>query len=155
MRRFNNEQVASSVWFIIGAMVAIFSIPLNLGTLASPDTGFMPFLSGLAMCLFSLIGLVHGTLDRRKGLLWKPILVNDIRWEKSLVVLAALLAYVFLLKGIGFVLCTFFLMGFLLLAVKPQKWSTVILTSFLVTSGAFLIFEVWLKSQLPKGPWGF
>jgi len=39
--------------------------------------------------------------------------------------------------------------------VKPQKWSVVILGSVLITTCAYLIFDVWIKSQLPKGPWGF
>jgi hypothetical protein len=155
MNPFNNEQLASGVWLIIGVMVVVFSIPYKLGSLASPDTGFMPFLSGLAMCLFSLIGLVHGTLERKRGEGWKPVITDEIRWEKSLFILAALLAYVFLLKSLGFVLCTVLFLGFLFRAVKPQKWSTVILGSVLITTCAFVIFDVWLKSQLPKGPWGF
>ena len=135
--------------------MTVFSIPYKLGSLESPDTGFMPFLAGLAMCLFSLIGLVHGTLERKQGKGWTPIIAADIHWEKALFVLAALLAYVFLLKSLGFVLCTVLFLGFLFRAVKPLKWATVVLGSALITAGAFLIFDVWLKSQLPKGPWGF
>lgn len=155
MKRFNNEQIASGFWFIIGMMVTVFSLPYGLGSLAAPDTGFMPFLAGLAMCLFSFIGLVHGTLEKKKGKGWQPVIAADIQWGKSLLVLAALLAYVFLLKSIGFVLCTLLFLGFLFRAVKPMKWPTVVVGSALITACAFLIFQVWLKSQLPKGPWGF
>jgi len=155
MKRFNNEQLASGFWFIIGGMIIFFSIPLKLGSLSSPDTGFMPFLAGLAICLFSLIGMVHGTSERGRGIEWKSILGDDIRWGKPLCVLAALFAYVFLLKSLGFFLCTVLFLGFLFRVVKPQKWSTVILGSVLITACTFLIFDVWLKSQLPRGPWGF
>jgi len=155
MKRFNNEQLASVFWLVVGAAVAISSIRLRLGSLASPDTGFMPFLSGVAMCLFASIGLIHGTLEQRRGVCWTPVIGANVRWGKSLAVLAALLAYVFLLKSLGFVLCTLLFLGFLFRAVNPQKWSTVALGSVLITAGAYLIFDLWLKSQLPKGPWGF
>lgn len=155
MKRFNNEQLASGFWLLIGVIVVVSSIRLDLGSLAAPDTGFMPFLSGLAMCLFAAIGLIHGTLQNRRGIRWKPIIGPHLRWEKSLAVLAALLAYVFLFTRLGFVLSTLFFLGFLLRAVKPQKWFVVILGSVLITTCAYLIFHVWIKSQLPKGPWGF
>jgi putative tricarboxylic transport membrane protein len=155
MKRFNNEQLASGVWLIIGVIVAISSIRVDLGSLASPDIGFMPFLSGLAMCLFAAIGLFHGTIERKRGVRWKPIIGDHDRWEKSLIVLVALLAYVFLINLLGFVLCTLLFLGFLFWAVKRQKWSVVVWGSILFTACAYLVFDVWLKSQLPKGPWGF
>ena len=155
MKRFNNEQLASGFWLLIGLIVVIASTRLELGSLAAPDMGFMPLLSGLAMCLFAAIGLIHGTLENRRGVRWKPVIGPNLRWEKSLAVLAALLAYVFLFTRLGFVLSTLLFLGFLFRAVKPQKWSVVILGSVLITTCAYLIFDVWIKSQLPKGPWGF
>lgn len=155
MKRFNNEQLASGFWLLIGVIVVIASIRLDLGSLAAPDTGFMPFLSGLGMCLFATIGLIHGTLENRRGVRWKPVIEPHLQWEKALYVLAALLAYVFLFTRLGFVLSTLLFLGFLFRAVKPQKWSVVILGSVLITACAYLIFGVWIKSQLPKGPWGF
>jgi hypothetical protein len=76
-------------------------------------------------------------------------------WEKSLIVLAALFAYTLLLRPLGFSLCTALFIGFLLKTVKPQGWMVVIAGSLLTALGAYGIFEVWLKAQLPKGPWGF
>lgn len=154
MPKFNNEQVSSVVWFVIGLIIVILSIRLKIGLLLSPAAGFMPFLAGLAMCFFSLIGLLHGTFEKNHGVEWKPILKN-LQWEKPLIVLAVLCAYTYLLDKIGFLLCTLILTGVLFRAVKPLKWSVVIWGSVLTTAIAFLIFDVWLKSQLPKGPWGF
>jgi len=155
MNRFNNEQLASGVWLIIGAVVAVASVRLDLGSLAAPDTGFMPFLAGLAMCLFASIGLIHGTMGLRRGVGWKTVIGKDVQWRKTLLVLTSLLAYTLLLTRLGFLLSTLFFLGFLFRAVKPQKWPVVVLGSILITACAYLIFEVWIKSQLPKGPWGF
>ena len=152
--RVNNDQVSAAVWLILGLIIAFASIQYGLGTPDSPGTGFMPFLAGLAIALFSVFGLVHGTLKRRQGVRWKPTLLGS-NWKKSLVVLAALLGYILLLKPLGFSLCTALFIGFLLRAVQPQRWPVVMAGAIGTALGAFGIFDLWLKAQLPKGPWGF
>ena len=69
--------------------------------------------------------------------------------------MAALFAYVLLMKPLGFLLCTALFIGFLLRTVKPQRWSVVIAGASLTALGAFGVFKLWLKTQLPQGPWGF
>ena len=154
MRGFNNEQVSSGVWFVIGLIIVIASIHMDIGSLLAPAAGFMPLLAGLAMCLFSLVGLLHGTFEKKRGVGWKPVL-RDLQWGKSLIVLAALVAYACLLNKIGFLLGTLIFLAVLFRAVRPQKWLVVILGSILITAFSVLIFAVWLKSPLPQGPWGF
>lgn len=154
MGKLNNDQVSAAVWFALGSIMAIASTRYRLGTLASPGTGFMPFLAGLAIAFFSFIGLVHATLGRKRGVGWKPTM-SGLMWGKSLIVLAALFAYTLLLIPLGFSLCTALFLGFLFRTVKPQGWIVVIAGGILTALGAYGIFEVWLKAQLPKGPWGF
>ena len=154
MGKFNNDQVSAAIWFAAGTFISLASLRYKLGTLASPGTGFMPFLAGLAIAFFAIIGLVHGTLRRRQGVGWKPPM-SGLRWKKSLLVLAALFAYILLLTPLGFSLCTALFIGFLLRTVKPQGWFVVIAGSILTALGAYGIFAVWLMAQLPKGPWGF
>ena len=154
MGKFNNDQLSAALWLGLGAIIAVASLRYRVGTLASPGTGFMPFLAGLAIAFFSFIGLVHGTLRQKQGVGWKPTM-RGLMWAKSLIVLAALFAYTFLLTPLGFFLCTALFVGFLLGTVKPQRLWVVIAGSLLTAMGAYGIFEVWLKAQLPKGPWGF
>ncbi|MEW6264462.1 MAG: tripartite tricarboxylate transporter TctB family protein [Thermodesulfobacteriota bacterium] len=154
MGKFNNDQLSAMVWLTLGLIMTIASIRYKLGTLASPGTGFMPFLSSLAIAFFSFIGLVHATLRMKRGVGWKPTM-SGLMWGKSLIVIVALLAYTLLLTLLGFSLCTALFIGFLLRTVKPQGWLVVIAGSILTALGAYGIFEVWLKVQLPKGPWGF
>jgi len=154
MPRLNNDQVSAAVWLAVGAIIAVASLRYGLGSFDSPGTGFVPFWAGLAVSLFSCIGLVHATLKQKRGAGWRPVM-RGFMWRKSLIVLAALLAYSLLLTSLGFVLCTALFMGFLLRVVKPQGWLVVIAGSVLTALGSYGIFEVWLKAQLPKGPWGF
>ena len=154
MPKINNDQMSGAAWFALGLTVTIASVPYGLGTLDTPGTGFLPFLSGLAITLLSFIGLVHATLQRRMGVGWKPVM-RGLTWRKSLIVFVALLAYVGMLKPLGFSLCTALFIGFLLRAVQPQRWPVVMAGAIGAAVGAYGIFELWLKAQLPRGPWGF
>ncbi len=153
MFRLNNDQITAAVWLAIGAIITIASYRYGLGMLNSPGTGFMPFLSGIAISLFSCIGLVNATLKQRKGIRWNSI-IKGFMWKKTLIVLVALFTYTLLLNTLGFFLCTALFIGFLLRAVQPQRWIVVFMGSILTALGAYVIFEVWLQAQLPKGPWG-
>jgi putative tricarboxylic transport membrane protein len=154
MKRFNNEQVGSAIWLIIGLMITLNATTYRLGRLSSPETGFMPFLAGVAMCFFAIIGLIQGTLKRKQGVEWKPIL-KGVMWQKTFLVLGGLLLYTLLLSRLGFLLCTVLFLGLLFRSVKPLRWSWVIFGSILLTLMAYGVFELWLKAQLPKSPWGF
>jgi putative tricarboxylic transport membrane protein len=149
----NNDQVSSTVWFILGLAVCLGSLQYKLGTPASPGTGFMPFLAGAAICFFSGIGLIHSTLRRRQGEGWTPVL-QGVFWKNALIILISLLGYALLLVPLGFVIITTLFIAFLLRAIAPQRWSVVIACSILTAAMSYLIFEIWLKAQLPKGPLG-
>jgi len=150
----NNDQVSSGIWLIVGLIICLASLQYKIGTLSSPGSGFLPLLSGMAVGLFAAIGFIHATLRRKRGEIWRNFL-KGLRWEKALVILVSLFAYVWLLGVIGFLLCTFLFIGFLLRAVIPQRWWSVIGGSVLITGASYIVFELLLKAQLPKGPWGF
>jgi hypothetical protein len=59
--------------------------------------------------------------------------------------------YTLLLKHLGFLISTFSLLILLFLVKAHYQLLKVILISFLVTAGSYLVFQVWLKVQLPKG----
>jgi putative tricarboxylic transport membrane protein len=154
MVKFNNDQVSGAVWVAVGIAVALGSMRYGVGPLESPGTGFLPFLAGCAIALLALIGLIQSTLKLRKGTGWTPIL-RGVLWRKPLFVMAALIAYALLMKPLGFILCTILFVGFLLRVVEPQRWPVVIAGALGAALGAFAIFSVWLKTQLPQGPWGY
>ncbi len=153
MFKINNDQASSTVWFILGLIIAMGSLRYGVGPLESPATGFIPFLAGLAISFFSLMGIVHSTLKNFGGIQWKPIM-RGLFWKKALLVLAAMLGYALLLKPLGFFTCTVLFIGFLLRTVRPQRWLIVIAGALGTAVGAYWIFEVCLKTQFPKGPWG-
>jgi putative effector of murein hydrolase len=69
--------------------------------------------------------------------------------------LLSLFLYAILMETLGFILVTLLLFIFLLGIIEKKKWWFTVFVSVVVTVIAYLIFEIWLKSQLPKGLLGF
>jgi hypothetical protein len=70
-------------------------------------------------------------------------------------VLISVFLYAMLMETFGFVPLTLVLFLFLLGVVEKKRWPFTVFVSIVVTAGAYLIFEIWLRSQLPKGFLGF
>ena len=70
---------------------------------------------------------------------------------KIVLVLVSVFVYAILMESVGFILVTLMLFLFLLGVIEKKKWPLTIFISVAVTVVSYLIFEVWLRSQLPKG----
>jgi hypothetical protein len=66
-----------------------------------------------------------------------------------------LVVYIFSLSILGFLVGTFLLLLFLFRIMEPLPWRTVILASIVTLGAAYLLFDVFLGTQLPKGIWGW
>ncbi|HSR11566.1 MAG TPA: tripartite tricarboxylate transporter TctB family protein [Thermodesulfobacteriota bacterium] len=153
MRAWNNEQASAIAWFCCGILILLASRRYGLGSSDQLGTGFMPFLAGAAISAFSLAGFIVETVRKKPGAGWKSIL-KGVAWRRAAIVLAALYAYTVFLNRAGFLVCTGLFVGVLMKSIYPQRWSVTILWAIVVTAASFLIFDVWLKAQLPRGRWG-
>ena len=150
----NNDQVSSGIWLLMSLIICLASLQYKVGTLSAPGSGFLPLLSGMAIGLFAAIGFIQATLRKKRGEIWHSFL-KGLRWEKALIILVSLFAYGWLLGLFGFFLCTLLFIGFLLRVVVPQRWSLVIGGSVLISVVSYILFDVLLKAQLPRGFLGF
>jgi len=76
---------------------------------------------------------------------------SGIHWKKVISVLISLLLYSYFFTTLGFLLSATILLVFLFKAVEPQRWRVAILGAVSSALVAYLVFYVWLGSQLPKG----
>jgi len=136
-------------WLLIALWAITESFQFGIGTWKTPGAGFLPLWSGILLAGFSLFQMVR-TVSKRIP----PKEINPfagVRWKKWGLTLAGLLGYGLLLEPLGFILCTLIFMAVLLAFVEPQRWLIVLLIAVGTTTAAYLIFEWWLRSQLPKG----
>lgn len=144
--------IVSTVGFSIGLFIVLYSLQYDLGTAEMPGSGFMPFLTGILMSSFTSITLLQAYFDKTGKV--EKIWAN-IQFYKLLFVVVGLLIYVLLLEKIGFVICTFFLLLVFIRFVGPQSWLASFLGAGLTSIISYLLFETCLKTELPKGIFGF
>ena len=137
---------------IVSAGTVFLSSKLPFGGFATPGAGFLPFSVGVLMFLLSLILFIQSFSKGGEG--------RKALWAKGgtgrvLLILLSLVLYGLILEKLGFILTTFLLMGFLLLAIGKVRRSVVVLLSLISSLGCYGVFQVWLNVQLPKGIFGF
>ena len=144
----SRDRASAFVWLGLAILVAVQSYALKLGTLHQPGPGFFPFWGAIVLGLLSMVLLV-GARSRR---------VSDsapgARSWMPLIVAGGLLAYVLLLEPLGFVMVTFLFLLFLFRLVR-RGWLVSGLVALTGTAACYALFQLWLKSQLPRGPLGF
>lgn len=141
---------SSAFWLVFSIYIAFESYCLDLGNWHIPGPGYFSFGAALLLGVMSLSVLVKTLLKpSKRETLTAP--TEQLRWQNIVLVLVSMFFYVFLLNWIGFALCTFLLLVFFLWGISRQRCLTAILIAFLVTIGSYIVFDVLLNAQLPKG----
>ncbi len=150
----NKDQASSLVWLTFALFICAETLRrLSLGSWGDPGPGFLPALSGGILGVLALIHFLHSYL--RKSGESRGLGILPERWKALLFVIISLFVYVFLLEPLGFVTATFLLLIILFRAAEPHPWMVVIGGSALTSFITYLLFDVFLKCQLPKGILGF
>lgn len=150
----NSDLASSSFWLIFSILAGGESYRLGLGNFRGPGPGFLPFVASLVLGGLSSLLLLQTIYRKEEEKELTKALSDWGSWGKVVYTLAALLLYVFLLEKLGFLLCTFLLVAFLLLVIEGQRPSVVMATAFFATVFSYILFQVWLNIQLPSGVLG-
>jgi hypothetical protein len=144
------DKLTGLFFLLLSIYVCIESYRLGLGAFSNPKAGLFPFISGILLGSFSILGFFDKVPLKRAF----EDAGNSIRqWKlkKTVYALTVLFAYVFLLKSFGFPICTFLLVFFIYKVLEPKRLKTGILVAVLSTAASYFIFQVVLKVQLPRG----
>jgi putative tricarboxylic transport membrane protein len=132
-------------FFLLGVIVGFFSLQIGLGTLSKPGPGFMPFCAAILLTSLSFFSIFLA-LAGKSEVKWEM----GIKWGNFLSVMGAMAAYGFLLNRIGFIFSTFLLVSFLFKFIGCQDWKKAIAGGAIASACSYLLFESFLKSQLPR-----
>jgi len=148
------DRISGVFWLLFAIFVSIESKRLGLGTLHQPGPGFLFFWASIALGIMSLVILIRAWMSQKTEET-KISIFGGENILKILLVLISVFLYAFFMETLGFILVTLLLLLFLLGVIEKKKWGFTIFMSVMVTAIAYLIFEIWLMSQLPKGLLGF
>src|SRR3990172_1903428 len=136
----------------IGILFALFSfyvcvesVRFGLGTYQQPGAGFVSFCAGMIVGVLSLalvfLAFSRGTKIRKT-------------WHnpgRVVMVFLAILAFTLLLEWLGFILAAFLLIWFLLKFVEQRGWGFSLGVALVVAGASHVVFDLWLRAQLPAG----
>ena len=144
-------------WIGIGLLICYLSWRAHLGSFQEPGPGFVPFIVGLFISTVSLIMLLS-RMSSRVSILddFSPREVfQNIPKLRIGGIVALLACYAIFVGSLGYIVTTFLLMWGLLLDWEKKNWMVSLLSSLAIVIGSYLLFDVWLRTQLPRGvlPW--
>ncbi len=137
---------------LMGFSVLIFflCVQLGLGKPQSPGPGFMPLLAAILLFCLSLATIIvesRGTAEDEEGK--SSLGLEELAKPACLVI--ALIGYAFLLNVLGYPVTTFLLLFGLFSVTEPRHWRKNLVIAALVAVLSFLVFDKWLRVQLPDG----
>jgi putative tricarboxylic transport membrane protein len=136
----------AALTLIFGAAAAYESAKLPFGTVHNPGQGFFPWWTSVIIILLALILLVRALRLRSSATQEK-----SGRIARVAALLVVLAAYSFLLDPLGYPLCTFLLVLFMLRATDPQRWTVALGMALITAVGSYIVFAVGLGVPLPPG----
>lgn len=144
------DRASALFWLIFSVFISYQSYKLGLGTLHQPGPGFLFFWTGTVVALLSLTVVVRAFRKQSPGKARESVF-GGWSMTKIVLVLLSLLLYGLLMERLGFLIVTLLLFIFLLGVIEKKRWPFVVSVSLIVTVASYLVFEMALQSQLPKG----
>ena len=144
------ELVMAALFFVFGAIVISDSLRLGSGWASDgPKPGYFPFYVGLLICIASVVNFVAAL--RMKPERNKPFVeVGQLKLVLSVLVPTAI--YAFLVTWIGVYVSSVLFIGFFMRWLGRYAWWKVVLVSVVTVVVFYVVFEMWFKVPLPKGP---
>ncbi len=140
-------------WIAIGIAISIISWQAVVGNLHEPGPGFVGFVAGLFCIVVGLIMVLPLILSKTSSSYnagdYTPFRVP--KWPRLAYTVALLVAYGLLLDWLGYVVTTFFVMWGLFYDRENSTWYYSGFASLACVAVTYLVFDVWLRCQFPRG----
>jgi hypothetical protein len=144
------EMVVATLFFVLGALVVYDSVRLGAKWAEDgPQAGYFPFYIGLLICLASVANFARAI---RVARLKDSAFVEIGQLKLVLTVLVPSAIYVGLIGWAGIYATSTVFIAFFMRWLGKYAWWKVAAVSIGVSVVFFLIFEIWFKVPLPKGP---
>ena len=145
---------------ITAAVLLAFSLAFVAGGLKyypywseeGPGSGFLPAWLGGVMAALAMVMLLRRPNAAHAAVDWVP---HGEGARRVLVLLAASVLYVALLKVLGMIVASALYLAFVMRYFERHAWWLIALVTFLAAAANWLVFVHWLKVPFPVSPLGF
>jgi putative tricarboxylic transport membrane protein len=151
-RQKSAEIAVAALFFLAGAIVIKDSVRLGFGwhEVHGPQPGYFPFYVGLIICICAVINLARALFVLR-GTKNKPFVERE-QLKLVLTVLVPTAIYAAAVAWTGIYAASVVFIAFFMRWLGKYAWWKVITVSLVTVVVFYVIFEIWFKVPLPKGP---
>jgi hypothetical protein len=136
--------------FALGAIVGYDSYRLGASWGSDgPQAGYFPFYIGLLICICSAVVFVQSFVRLGTD---RKVFVTAGQFKQVLVILVPSAIYVFGVWLIGIYVSSLLFITLFMKFVGHYGWLRSMVVGIVVSASAFVMFEIWFKIPLPKGP---
>jgi putative tricarboxylic transport membrane protein len=150
--RYKSAELAvAALFFIFGAIVIYDSVRLGFGwqEVHGPRPGYFPFYIALLICISAVVNFARALWIAR-GQNKTFVQVGQLKLVLTVLIPTAL--YAALVTWIGIYASSVLFIGFFMRWLGKYPWWKVLAVSLATVVGFYLVFEIWFKVPLPKGP---
>jgi len=145
-------------WVVIGGFICILAFQHGLGSVRAPGPGFVAFLSGILVGSVGAVMILSKSVSmgRGKGTIRDAGLgIPAVSLRPLAYTMMFLIAYAILMDPLGYIVSTFLAMFGLFFDREKKNWLWSLFFSVTASLVSYLVFEIWLHCQLPRGilPW--
>ena len=146
------EFVVAALFLAFGSLVVYESRRLGSQWAEDgPQAGYFPFYIGVFICISSVVNLYHAIVKADRG-----AFVEWGQLRMILIVMVPCVIYVALVanpwQSLGIYVASALFIAFFMRYLGKYGWAKIAAVSIGTMVAFFLMFEVWFKVPLPKGP---
>ena len=144
------ELAVAGLIFFLGALVVYDSWRIGARWAEDgPQGGYFPFYIGLLLCISSFVTIIFAVQDRKSG---RESFVSVPQLKLVMSMLVPTVVYVVLVSWLGIYVASTIFVAFFMIWLGRYSWLKTAAVSIGNSVVFFLLFEVWFKVPLPKGP---
>jgi putative tricarboxylic transport membrane protein len=143
--RIQGESIFSLILAAFGVFIIIVSLTIGFGTLKNPGSGLFPFLVG------ALIFVQSMTVFFRQKPATEKALFDPNATRNLLLMSATFSLWIILMPYLGYVLVTFMVVFAFSKILKLEGWIKPLILSIGTTGLCYLLFDLLMYLDLPRG----
>ncbi len=144
-----SERIAHLVIGILSILIMILSTSYGLGTPAKPGAGMYPFVVGLFILPLSVSLFLSSLKCKTKG-----AILNGRQIGTFVSFIGACAFWILAMPYLGYVVVTLLATFFISKIMRLEGWFKPLILSAGTALFIYLLFDVWLYIDLPRGFWG-
>ena len=146
-----DEIIVGVVIFLFGAITALLSLRMPIGTFRMGGTGLFPLCLGIILMILSGVFILTIFFQGREGQVKKASIESSGSPMQLILFLGTMVLATLFFNRLGYPLTSLFLILGLLRILGMKRWGLNILISVVTAVGSYFLFVQWLNIPMPKG----